>query len=96
LSKKISEIKKGIVQRFELAPEAVGCIRLTVIDNTHAYLENYKNVIEYTQKRVSVNAGAYNIVIEGGGLELESFGKENVTVRGAIASIRYENISRRG
>jgi sporulation protein YqfC len=88
-------IKKDIVQRAGLAPEAVGCVRLTLIDNTNLYIENHKNVSEYTTRRVGVYAGPFYITVEGAGLELESFGQENVAVKGEIASIKYE-ISQRG
>ncbi len=91
MKKKIRQIKKSIVQKFELAPEAVGCMRLTVIDNTNVYLENHKGVIEYTQKRVNINIGPYNLIIKGAHLNLSSFGKENVVIEGEIACIQYEN-----
>ena len=89
--KKVSKIKKDLTQKFELAPEAVGCMRMIAIDNTHVYLENYDSVLEYTQKRVCIHIGAYDLVILGIGLELESMGKENMVVTGRILSIQYEN-----
>ncbi len=88
-------IKKNIVQRFDLAPEAVGCVRLTLIDNTNAYLENYNSIAEYTGRRVGIKAGNYYVTIEGSGLELESFGHENVAVRGRIEAVRYEMLRER-
>lgn len=92
---KKTSIKKGIVQRAGLAPEAVGCVRITMIDNTNLYIENHKNVSEYTRRRVGVYAGPFYITVEGAELELESFGQENVAVKGEITSIKYE-ISQRG
>ncbi len=90
---KFRDMKKNIVQKFELAPEAVGCLRLTVIDNTHAYIENHKGIVEYTQKRVGISAGgAFAIVISGNNLLLERFGRENVVVTGDIRSVQYENL----
>ena len=91
LKKKFGGVKKNIVQKFDLAPEAVGCMRLTVIDNTDVYIENHEGVIEYTQKRISINIGSYSLVIAGSGLELEHFGHENIAVKGKILSIQYEN-----
>jgi sporulation protein YqfC len=88
-------IKKDIVQKSGLAPEAVGCVRLTMIDNTNLYIENHSNITEYSMRRVGVYAGPFYITVEGSGLELESFGQENVAVKGEIASIKYE-IAQRG
>lgn len=88
-------IKKKLILKTGLAPEALGCLRLTVIDNTNLFIENYSSVSEYTCRRLGVNTGAFYITIEGEGLELESFGRENVSVRGEITSIKYE-LSRKG
>jgi len=90
--KKIRDMQKRIVQRFELAPEAAGATRLTLIDNTHACLENHKGITEYTQKRVCIRTRALCVVIMGGGLVLERFGRENVMVSGDIRTIQFENI----
>ncbi len=89
---RLSEIKKSIVQKFELAPEAVGCVRLTVIDNTNVYIENHRGIAEYTQKRASINGGAFMIVITGSDLHLERFGRDNVAISGDIRSVQYENL----
>lgn len=93
MKKKLNETRKNVVQKFELAPEAVGCMRLTVIDNTNVYLENHRGIIEYTQKRIRINIGKFELVIEGTGLELESFGKEIAAIQGKIKSIQYENFA---
>lgn len=89
---KYNEIKKHIVQRFELAPEAAGCTRLTLIDNTHACLENHKGIIEYTQKKICINATGLRILIGGSGLVLERYGRENVMISGDISIIQYEKL----
>jgi len=89
---RLSEIKKGIVQKFELSPEAVGCLRLTIIDNTNVYIENHRGIAEYTQKKVGINGDAFVIVISGGALQLERFGRDNVAISGDIRSVQYENL----
>ena len=73
-----------------MAPEAAGSVRLTALDDTHARIENYGSVVEYTQKRVCFTTGAFMLIIEGEGLELEALGAENVAVRGRIGCVRYE------
>ena len=88
-------IKKKLTLKTGLAPEALGCLRLTVIDNTNLFIENYSSVSEYTSRRLGINTGTFYITIEGEGLELESFGQENVSVRGVITAIKYE-LSRKG
>ncbi len=88
--KKARKITQGIVKRLELAPEAAGCLRVTLIDNTHAYIENHRGVLEYTTRRVVVRAQDVNVTIGGEALTLERFGREDVAVRGSIMQVQYE------
>ena len=91
---KARKITQGIVKRLELAPEAAGCLRVTLIDNTHAYIENHRGVLEYNTRRVVVRAQDVNVTISGEALTLERFGREDVSVRGSIAQVQYENLSK--
>jgi len=87
---KVRGVPKRILKRLDMAPEAAGSVRLVALDDTHVRIENYRSVLEYTQKKVRLVAGEFTIAIEGEGLELEALGKENVAVRGRIGCVRYE------
>lgn len=87
---KLKGISKNVLKKLDMAPEAAGSVRLTALDDTHARIENYRSVVEYTQKKVRLIAGDMIIVIEGEGLELEALGKENVAVRGRIGCVRFD------
>ena len=88
--KKTHKITQNIVKRLELAPEAAGCLRVTLIDNTHAYIENHRGVLEYTARRVCVRAPQMNVTISGEGLVLDRLGREDVAVSGDIRQVQYE------
>lgn len=92
LKNKLREIKKGVVHKFDIAPEAAGCVRLILIDNSHACIENHKGVMEYNQKKVCINAGGLSIAISGSSLVLEHFDSENAVVCGEIKAIQYESL----
>ncbi len=87
---KLKGISKNVLKKLDMAPEAAGSVRLTALDDTHARIENYRSVVEYTQRKVRLIAGDMIIVIEGEGLELEALGKENVAVRGRIGCVRFD------
>ena len=88
--KKTRKIAQNIVKRLELAPEAAGCLRVTLIDNTHAYIENHRGVLEYNTRRVVVRAQDVSVTISGEALTLDRFGREDVAVRGRIMQVQYE------
>ena len=88
--KKPRKLTQRIVKRLQMAPEAAGCLRITLIDNTHAFVENHQGVLEYTARRVCIRTPQMNVTISGQGLVLERFGREDVVVRGDIRQLQYE------
>lgn len=87
-------VKKDIVQAFGLSPEAVGCVRITAIDNTDVVIENHGKVSEYKNNKAVIDSGKLYITVEGEGLVLESLGAENVAIKGTVSAIRFENKNR--
>ena len=88
--KRMSGIKRTVAERLALAPEAAGCTRLTMIDNTALCIENFERIVEYTQKRVRIHTGTHDILVRGSGLMLEDFGSGFVSVAGQIISVEYD------
>jgi sporulation protein YqfC len=73
-----------------MAPEATGCLRVTLLDNTHAFIENHRGVLEYTARRVCIRTPMMNVTVGGQGLVLERFGRDDVVIRGDIYQVQYE------
>ena len=88
--KKARKLTQNIVKRLEMAPEAAGCLRVTLLDNTHAFIENHQGIVEYTTRRVCIRARQINVTVSGEGLILERLGREDVVIRGDIAQVQYE------
>lgn len=52
-------------------------------------IENYKNLIEFTDTKIRVNTRAGSMTIEGERLMLRQVTTENVLVSGVISGIKY-------
>ncbi|MCL1863833.1 MAG: YabP/YqfC family sporulation protein [Defluviitaleaceae bacterium] len=52
-------------------------------------IENYKNLIEFTDTKIRVNTRAGSMTIEGEKLTLRQVTTENVLVSGIISGIKY-------
>ncbi|MCL2199508.1 MAG: YabP/YqfC family sporulation protein [Defluviitaleaceae bacterium] len=52
-------------------------------------IENYKNLIEFTDTKIRVNTRAGSMTIEGEKLTLRQVTTENVLVSGVISGISY-------
>ena len=88
--KKPHKITQNIAKRLQMAPEAMGCLRVTLLDNTHAFIENHRGVLEYTTRRVCVRTPRMNVTVGGQSLMLERFGRDDVVIRGDIHEVKYE------
>ena len=79
---------------MSLAPEAAGCMRMTLTDDNAVCIENYQSIVEYTQKRVRVHIGAYDILVRGTQLVLSEFGSDIVMICGRISAVEYNGGTR--
>jgi len=53
-------------------------------------IENYKNLIEFTDKLIRIRTKDSNIAIEGEGLTLRQITTENILITGRISGILYK------
>jgi len=52
-------------------------------------VENYKNIIEFTDKKIRLGTKAGTMTIEGDNLKLRQITTENILVSGKISGITY-------
>jgi len=52
-------------------------------------IENYKNIIEFTDTKVRINTATGVLAIEGTGLNLKQITTEHILVTGKIAGINW-------
>jgi len=91
---KIKKINKKIKNIFattlELPKEIVLNLPLiTLTGKEQLYIENYKNVIEYTDEKIRLNTSCGILKIEGKNLSLKEITNENVEVTGIIYKFEY-------
>ncbi|MCL1843427.1 MAG: sporulation protein YqfC [Defluviitaleaceae bacterium] len=54
-------------------------------------IENYKNLLEFTDKKIRLNTRDGTMIINGERLTLRQITTENVLVSGLISEIKYSN-----
>ena len=52
-------------------------------------IENYKNLLEFTEEKIRINIREGTVTIEGKNLKLRQITTENVLVSGVISGISY-------
>ena len=71
-----------------------GEIKLTLVGNRQALLENYQGLSEYDGKCVTFQGKRMKITVEGEKLRLDYYGSRETLLRGRIRAIRFEETER--
>lgn len=83
-------LKTQMVEQFELPKDLMlGAPLLHIYGRSEAYIENFKNMIEFTDKLIKVQTKQCRIMILGKKLEIESFCGEEMHIIGKIEEIKY-------
>ncbi len=64
---------------------------LTVIGQRELYLENYRNIIEYTGDEIRIQTKTGRIHIEGKSLNINYYTEDAMKITGTIYQINYGN-----
>lgn len=67
-----------------------GTIRVTLTGNTRAWVENYKGILEYTERTVLLQGKSGRVCFEGEGLCIEYYTGEDMLIRGRIKALKID------
>ena len=67
-----------------------GTIRVTLTGNNRAWVENYKVILEYTERTVLLQGKSGRVCFEGEGLCIEYYTNEDMLIRGRIKTLKME------
>ncbi len=68
---------------------AVGAMIVTVTGRTDIYIENYSNIIEYTDNSIKLQGRNTRVKISGSALKADYFTKAGMKVKGRINEIKF-------
>ena len=82
--------KDILVDKLSLPRDVVdGVARVTLTGNEEVWIENYRGILEYTEKRVLLQTKTCHICFEGSRLTIEYYTNEDMKLKGNIQSIHY-------
>ncbi len=78
------------VDRLNLPKDLLlGAMNIVVTGQYEVYIENYKNIVEYTDRVIKIRGKGCNTKILGQGLCIEYFSKDDMCIKGCIKEIIY-------
>lgn len=85
------KLRQKIKETFEMPAEVIMDSPKVVLEsNINVWIENYTEVIEYTQNSVKVNTNDFIIKIDGENLTIDFITNEDLSISGKILSVMYE------
>ena len=83
-------IKEQMTELLSLPKEVMlNLPQVIITGNGEVNIENYKNIIEYTESKIRVNTKCGILMIEGRNLSLKQMTVEYIVVSGTILSLNY-------
>ena len=83
-------IKEQMTDLLSLPKEIILNLPQVILTGTNEVsVENYKNIIEYTETKIRINTTSGILLILGHGLALKQITAEYITVVGEVVTVEY-------
>ena len=67
----------------------MGASILHLIGQYEVYIENYKNIIEFNENVIKIQARSTKIIITGKHLHIEYFNNDDMKIKGRISDVSF-------
>ena len=85
-----AEKKESIIENLKLPKDiCMGAMRVTMTGCQEAWIENYRGLLEYTDKVILLQGKNCQVCFEGTGLSIDYYTNEDMKIKGCITCIRY-------
>ncbi len=89
-SKNIGQKKESLVESLKLPKDiCMGAMKVTMTGNREAWIENYRGILEYTEKLILLQGKTCQVCFEGTCLSIDYYTNEDMKISGCIACVRY-------
>ena len=68
----------------------LGALNIRLLGQYEAYIENYKSIIEYNDKTISLLGKNTKVTLIGEKLRIVCFSKDDMRIKGCLHEIKYD------
>ncbi len=89
-NKNIGQKKESLVESLKLPKDiCMGAMKVTMTGSREAWIENYRGILEYTEKLILLQGKTCQVCFEGTCLSIDYYTNEDMKISGCIACVRY-------
>ena len=89
-NKNIGQKKESLVESLKLPKDiCMGAMKVTMTGSREAWIENYRGILEYTEKIILLQGKTCQVCFEGTCLSIDYYTNEDMKISGCIACVRY-------
>ena len=82
--------RNALVEQLNLPKDiCAGALKVSMVGNQEAWIENYRGILEYTQECILLQAKTCRVSIEGNHLSIAYYTNEDMKIKGCITCVRY-------
>lgn len=78
------------VEAFQLPKDCtLGNMSMVMSGKTQMFIENYRNIIEYTDTSLKIQGKNGKVFISGKSICIESYNADNMLIKGVFKEVKY-------
>lgn len=90
MNKNLNAKKESLVESLKLPKDiCMGAIKVALTGNSEAWIENYRGILEYTEKQILLQGKNCQVCFEGTRLSIDYYTNEDMKISGCITCVRY-------
>lgn len=82
--------KESLVESLRLPKDiCMGAMKVTMTGSREAWIENYRGILEYTEKLILLQGKTCQVCFEGSRLSIDYYTSEDMKISGCISCVKY-------
>ena len=82
--------KESLIDSLRLPKDiCMGAMKVTLTGNREAWVENYRGILEYTEKLILLQGKTCQVCFEGTRLSVDYYTNEDMKISGCINCVKY-------
>lgn len=85
-----NQTKESLIETLKFPKDiCMGAMKVTLTGNEDVWIENYRGILEYSDKLILLQGKTCQVCFEGTGLSIDYYTNEDMKISGCIACVKY-------